>query len=252
MNKNKEKSPKKTSNVINIGCQQCGNIDQDRAADIFAESIQEEIRQENWQKLWNKYGKFVTSVFVASLIIVGGYNTWQKHDLAEKEAISTRFTAVQGLIMDEQVDKAIDQIKELTTVSKDNYALLAKLEYAGLLLQKSDPKVLDIFKSIHENPKVDSLFKDLAYILYTNAALDLMDTKTLMKELDPIVKTISTERFLKGPWNIIARETLAFCYIKLGDNNMAKSILNDLAKTENIPAGIAERTRILIQHLGGE
>ena len=114
MDQKKDKNVKKEqSNVINIGCGGC-----ESKIDAFTDSIEEEIRNENWKKLWDKYGKFVTYVSLGVILSVGVYNMWQKKDISEREAISYKFTSVQNLIMAGNVDVALSQIKELSVVDK--------------------------------------------------------------------------------------------------------------------------------------
>ncbi|MDR2075074.1 MAG: tetratricopeptide repeat protein [Holosporales bacterium] len=241
--KKEGRSPKVVK--LNVGC--CNS--NDRASDIFVESIQEEIRQENWKNLWDKYGKIITIAVVGSLIVTGVYNMWQKKDLEEREAISVKFSNVQGMVMSGETEKVIDQIKELTNVNKANYALLAKFEYAASLLNSKNKEALSVYKSIFENKKADDLFKDLAYILYVNASIDLMDPKQLLSNMDNMIKILSGEKFVKGKWSLMAQESLAFCYLKIGKNDLARATLEKLVKTSDIPNGMLERSRIIIQSL---
>lgn len=247
---NKKDKEKQTSNVINIRGREKSCSEADKAADIFAESIKEEIQQENWQNLWRKYGAFITSLTAGLLIVFGVYGMWQKKDLEEREAISAEFSSVQNLIMSGDTAKAINQLKEMTHVNSKNYAILAKMEYAGILLNNGDKKALKEYQSVCNDSQADSLFKNLAYILYTNAAIDLMDQKTLSSNINTITAKLSDKSFQDGPWQFIAKEALAFCHIKSGNKNTAKKILEDLVKTNDIPEGIAERSRMLIQSLG--
>lgn len=251
MDNNKKDKGKKASNVIKMMNRASGySSDADRATDIFAESIKEEIQQENWQNLWNKYGVLVTSVIAGIMLAISIYSVWQRKDLEEREAISVKFTAVQNAIMSGDPEQGIEQLKELSHVDNKSYALLAKMEYAAILARKNDKQSLEIYKSIFEDQKADNLFKNLAYILYTNSAIDLMDAKTLNAEIGKIIETLSAETFQEGPWSLLAKESLSFCYIKVGQNENAKKVLENLVKTDGIPDGIAERSRMLIQSLG--
>ncbi len=250
MDNNKKDKGKKESNVIKMtNCSSGCCYDSDRSTDVFAESIKEEIRQENWQNLWNKYGILATSLVAGVMLAISVYNMWQKKDLEEREAISVKFTTVQNAIMSENPEKGIEQLKELSHTDNRGYALLAKMEYAASLARRDDKQSLKIYKSIFEDQKADNLFKDIAYILYVNVAIDLMDTKTLTSEIDSIIKTLSSKTFQDGAWSLLAKESLSFCYIKAGQNENAKKTLESLVKTNGIPDGIAERSRMLIQSL---
>ncbi len=233
----KEKGPIKP-------CKTC----EERMEDSFIESINEEIRNENWQKLWDKYGKLVTYASCALLIGVSVYSMWQRQDTIDREAISSKFSAVQAQIMSGDIEKALPQIRELSNVSKKDYATLAKLEYASVLRAKDDKEALNQYKTISQDSKVNPLIKDLAYIFYVNASLDLMSTQEILSSIDGFIKELS-EKYVKCSWGLLAKESLAFCYIKLGKNDLAKSSLEALIKTTGVPSDMAERAKVLLQSL---
>ena len=215
---------------------------------ILMQSVEEEIKQEDWKKLWDKYGKFVSSALIGVLLCFGVYTMWQKQDLNEREAISSRFIVVQSMIVSGRLDEALSQIKSLSVVDKTEYATLAKFEYAGVLLQKKDAEVLKVLKSVYENQKSNAILRDLAYIFYVNASLDFMTNEELTKNIDQMIKDLSTKH-INVAWKLIANESLAFCYMKLGNKQLAKQTLENLIKTEGIPQNMSERSKILLKSL---
>ncbi len=216
--------------------------------DSFVDSIEEEIRNENWQRLWDKYGKLITYVSCAIIAGVGIYGMWQKQDRADREAISTRYTFIQSALVSGDNQSAISQIKELSGVSKRDYATLAKFEYAAILKQNQDKKALSEYKEIFEDKKNNNILRDLAYIFYVNSALDLMPAKDLISNIDNFIKNLK-EKYIGKSWDLLAKESLAFCYMKQGDKEQAKIALMDLAKTHGITESMLERTKILLHSL---
>ena len=225
-------------------CNSCEN----NKVDGFIESVEEEIRNENWQILWNKYGKFITYATTVLVVGVAIFGFWQRKDLEEKEAISARFSLVQSMLLSGDNAKAIWQLKELSSVSKKDYATLSKLEYASVLRNKNDKDSLNQYKSVFEDKEVNVIFRDLAYIFYVNASLDLMQGTEIKNSLDSFIKELS-EKYTKGPWLLMAKESLAFCYITQGKNDLAKAALESIAKTTGVPANMAERARVLMQSI---
>lgn len=217
--------------------------------DSFVDSIEEEIRNENWQRLWDKYGKLITYISCAIIAGVGIYGMWQKQDRADREAISTRYTFVQSALMSGDNQSAISQMKELSGVSKKDYATLAKFEYAAILRQNQDKKALEEYKQIFEDKKANNILRDLAYIFYVNSSMDLMTAKDLFSEIDNFIKNLK-EKYIGKTWDLLAKEALAFCYMKQGEKKQAKSALMDLAKTHGITESMLERTKILLHSLG--
>ncbi len=213
--------------------------------DSFVDSIDEEIRNENWQRLWEKYGKTITYASCAILVGVAVYGMWQKQDLADREAISSRYTFVQNAIMAGDNATALSQIKELSNVSKKDYATLSKFEYAAVLRNAGQQDAIAEYKAIFEDKKVNAVLRDLAYIFYVNTAIDLMNATEIGKNMEDFIKNLK-EKYIGKYWDLFAKETLAFCYIKQGDKKSAKEALENLAKTTGISEAMAERTRMLL------
>ncbi len=243
-------SDKKKDNIITLkslkNCKDCN----DKTVDSFIDTIEEEIRNENWQRFWDKYGKFITYVTCGVLGAVGIYSMWQKQDMQEREAISERFTEIQMEIMSGNSDFALAKIKEVSNVSKKEYAILARFEHAAVLLHKKDKQALNDFLAIANDPKCPEIFKGIAYIYYVNAALDLMINSELLQHIPEFRKNLQG-KYIGKAWDLMAKESLAYCYIKEGEHGQARDVLQNLSKTQGIPEAMAERVRILNHALGG-
>ncbi len=239
---------KKNDKIINLGCKSgCGTCNE-KSTDAFIENIEEEIRQENWQRLWDKYGKFITYASCVILAGAGFYGMWQRQDMADREAISAKYTEVQMNLMSGNPGIALNQLREISNVSKKEYAILAKLDYAAIMRDQGDKKALAEFKSIYSDQKAHELYRGIAYIFYVNAALDLMTQAEIVTALPEFIKDLKASYKGKA-WDIMAKESLAFCYIKQGDKESAKQTLTEIAKSTNVPEAMLERCKILLHSL---
>ena len=217
-------------------------------SDSFIDSINEEIRNENYKKIWGKYGKLITVVSIIMIVGAIAYNVWNNQDTKDREAVSARFSIAQNDLTAGNISGALIGFREIGKASKKTYATLAKFEYAAMLRDKKDKMALDQYKQVFEDNKVPNSLKDLAYIYYVNTALDLMSDKELRSQLPGFIASLSN-KYLGKSWSILAKESLAYCYLKSGDTRNAKATLESLAKTEQIPAGMLERIRELVQYL---
>jgi hypothetical protein len=224
------------------------NLNEDKKFDSFIDSIEEEIRNENWQRLWEKYGKLATCCVCAIILAVGGYNMWQKQDLKDRESISARYVEIQNLAVMGNVSEAMTQLKELSTTSQADYATFAKFEYAALLRRNNDQAAISEYKALSESKKTNVLVRDLAYVFYVLTCLDLMPTDDLMEHIDEFIQSLKT-KYVCGAWALLAQEALAFCYLKKGDNDLAKGALQSLAKTRGITAIMADRVKVLLHSI---
>jgi hypothetical protein len=226
----------------------CGD---DAGFDSFVESIEEEIRGEKWLSIWNKYGKIISFSIIALVVSVGVYHMWLQQDRYEREAVSHSFSMAMNSLSHEKVELVVPAFRELSSSPKEPYGSLAKLMYAAILRTKNDRMAIALYKQISENEKVDSTFREFAYIMYVNTSLEIMSTKEITEELDGFIDTLS-KKYINCAWRIIALETLAFCYIKYGKNDLAKESLIKLAKMPGVPQAMAERARILIGMLNSQ
>ena len=61
--------------------------------DGFLREIDEELRQEHYEKLWKRYGKYVIGAAVALVVTVAGYQTWRSSVTESRRAEGERFAA---------------------------------------------------------------------------------------------------------------------------------------------------------------
>ena len=100
-------------------------------ADIFDE-IDEDLKRDQMQMLWARYGKIVMAVVATVILLVGarqGYTTWQSN---QSEASATAYE--QALKSDDIVAALEAQRGQLT----DGYAMLAQFQIAAAQAAAND------------------------------------------------------------------------------------------------------------------
>jgi hypothetical protein len=55
-------------------------------SDIFRE-IDEELRRDNFRKLWSRYGRYVIAAVVLVLVVAGAIVAWRYHQLGAPSAV---------------------------------------------------------------------------------------------------------------------------------------------------------------------
>ena len=83
-------------------------------SDIFRE-VDEEVRHEQYKKLWSQYGHFVIA---AAVVIAGGtlaYQGWQSYSKSQRESQADRYmVAVETLGSADSPEQAIVAFKDVT------------------------------------------------------------------------------------------------------------------------------------------
>ena len=145
-------------------------------ADIFDE-IDEELKRENAQALWSRYGKFVIAAVAAVILAVGsaqGFKAWKT-----KQA-ETAANAYQ-LALDDDVVASLSQVMADLT---DGYVMLAQFRLAAAKAADGDSEgaVAD-YMMLAENKAIKPLYQQAALLLGVMNAPDGADPKQLQDQL---------------------------------------------------------------------
>lgn len=210
-------------------------------SDIFRE-IDEELRRDNWLKLWSKYGRYIVALAVAALLVAGGVVAWRDHQLSERRAQSTRFAGALELATS---GKPADAEKVLGLIAGEGggYAVLASFEQAGLLAKSGDHKAAAAaYDRIAARSGIGSAFHDLAVLLSVMQSMPSADPQATIARLAPLTAA-------GNPWRPTALELTAVARLQAGDKKGAvelyKSLADDLEASPSSRAHAAEMATAL-------
>jgi hypothetical protein len=210
-------------------------------SDIFRE-IDEELRRDNFLKLWSRYGRYVIAAAILALAVAGGIAAWHAHQLSERQAQSARYASALAL---SQAGKNGDAATVFATVAKEGggYSVLASFENAALLAKAGDhEKAAAAYDRIAEAGGISPNFRDLAVLLSVMQQTLDADPKAAVGRLAPLAAA-------GNPWRPTALELTAAAQLKLGDAKAAlaiyKGLADDLAAPRSLRARAAEMTAAL-------
>jgi len=202
-------------------------------SDIFQE-VEEDVRRERFEKLWQAYGVYAIAGAVLLLLAVAGYEVWQRYETGQREKDAAAFTAAQDL---RDPAAAAKVFADLAAKSGGGYTELSHLEQANALLAsgKRDPAVA-IYKDVAAS---DS--GPIGSVARLRAAWALADTASrddLQKLLQPLLGADSA-------WKQLGQEILAYSDFRAGKNLIAASEFNQLAADPQTPDGVKGRAQAL-------
>jgi len=107
-------------------------------SDIFRE-IDEELRRDNFLKLWSRYGRYVIAAAALALAIAGGVVAWRAHELAWRQAQSARYAGAMALA---GAGKTADAAIVFASIVREGggYSVLASFEDAAMRVKSGDRK----------------------------------------------------------------------------------------------------------------
>ena len=95
-------------------------------SDIIRE-VDEELRRENWETLWRKYGKLIIAAALALVLGTAGVVGWREYDRSQREAAGGVFgTVIAEVENSEKPGVAADILAAYIPGAPDGYAMLAR------------------------------------------------------------------------------------------------------------------------------
>jgi hypothetical protein len=186
-------------------------------SDIFDE-VDEEVRREQLQKLWDRYG----NLFIAlAVLVVLGVAGWRGYEYWEAKAFA-----------------------KVASEASAGYRVLAKMREASEIAKRDPKAAVAAYDDIAANAANGQAMRDLAAL---RAAMLLADTAPfpeLTRRLEPLTGA-------DAPFRHSARELLAFAAWKAGDTAAVKKWAQLIRDDPETPASLRERVEVL-QALTGE
>jgi len=177
--------------------------------DIVRE-VDEELRNEQYQKLWEKYRTAILVAAAAIVLIVAGYKGWQGYRASQAAAAGAQFDSATALLA---AGKPADATKALETIASSGpgaYATLANLRLAAQAAQ--DGKAADAigrYDAVANNLAADATTRGYARIQSAGLKLDTTDFTSMQNQLNDLATP-------DGIWRNSARELLGLSAYKAG------------------------------------
>jgi hypothetical protein len=210
-------------------------------SDIFRE-IDEELRRDNFLKLWQRYGRYVIGAVVVVLLAVGGFVAWRNHQVSVRQAQSVRYEAGLALL---RQGKEAEAAKVFASVGDEAgaYGQLAAFEAADLAAKSGDVKgAIADYDRLAKSSDVDPELRDVATLLSVMNGFADSDPHQVIDRLKPFTDSAN-------PWRSTALELTAAATLKSGDQagalDMYKKLADDLAAPEGVRARAAEMAAVL-------
>lgn len=204
---------------------------------LFRE-VDEEVRQQEYKKLWDKYGTTLIAVCVLIVAVVAGWKGYQHYQRQQTEAESILF--FDG-VKAAQAGKVDDAKRNFDQVKQPGYQQLAKLHMAGALAASG--KVTEAvagFDAVAADAAVDPALRDAAAI---RAGYLLVDTAKPDELLGRLGKFDKDDQI----WRNQAREIFGLSAYRIQDFSMAQRYFAAIAADSAAPADMKERAQMLLQ-----
>lgn len=206
---------------------------------LFRE-VDEEVRQEQFKKLWARYGNFVIGIGVLVILGVAGVEGWRYWQTKQSEAAGDSFFAAAELA---SAGKADEAVKQFETIGQTGFADLAKLRAAAELAASGKAEeAVKLYDALAANAAVDQTLRDLARV---RAAAVLSSTASFA-DIESRLKGFDTA---DNPWRHMAREIMASVQFRLKDYQGADKQVQAMLGDATTPPALRQRAQTMAQIL---
>jgi hypothetical protein len=214
--------------------------------DIFRE-IDEELRQDRFEKLWQSYGKYAIGIGMALVLSVVGWKVWDHYRTTQRQAESMQFTTAERLLAEGKKSDAAALFANLADRAGGGYSYLSRFHQAALRADSGDVAgAVSLYDSLAANDDVDRTLREAAVVfavmLQVNDAK--ADAKSLRARLEPL---LAKDR----PWRHAARELAGLLALRESDQKAAREQFKALADDVAAPQGMRARAAQVLAVIDG-
>jgi len=206
--------------------------------DLFRE-VEEDLRREQFSKLWDKYGLYLIGLVAGIVLIAAAIFGWRAWSHAQTVEASARFDEVARQAARAEPDEAAALFGELAASTSGGYMTLARLREAAALLEAGDrAAALAVYERVANQSGAPNLIRGMARIKAAFILVDEASYDDMKARLQPLLATSS-------PWRENALELLALSAAKAGVwrdvNTNAQAIIDN----SSTPPGLRDRAHVL-------
>lgn len=208
--------------------------DEDRQGELLIQEVDDDLRHEQYAKLWKQYGVYVIAGAVAVIVAVAGWQAWLGWQERVRLEAAGRYAAAIALLNDGKTKEGEDALAKIDSGDK-GFAVLAAMRRADLLIKDGDTKgALGVYEQV-ANSDAPGLLRDLATIKEGLLALNSTEDTSAVEARIGALATSG------NAWYYQANELLAAFAHKKGDDKHAIAIFKQLADDAQAPPGARAR-----------
>ncbi|MGE7367998.1 tetratricopeptide repeat protein [Neorhizobium sp. NPDC001467] len=211
--------------------------------DSFIREVNDELRSEQMNKAWKRFGRIFIGAAAVLVIAVAGYRAYEYWHSNNASASGDRFVTALDLAGDQKNDEAIAALSEIEKDASGSYPVLAKLRVAALQAEKGDkPAAIAGFQMIAKDNGVPALVRDVARL---RAAFLMVDTAGYEQ-------VAAEAEVLSGDGQALrhsAREVLGLAAYKADNMKQAKDWFTQITNAADAPRPVAARAQIMLDNI---
>jgi len=212
--------------------------------DVFQE-VDEEVRREQLQKLWERYQYYVIAAITLAIL---GVAAWPGYDwYVTKQAAETGAAFEEAMLLSERGEHAESEgaFAKIAAEGTAGYRSLARLRQAAELAERDPKTAIAAYERIAGDSSVGPVLQDLAGLRAGSLLIDASNFEIARARLEPLASPGRTFRHT-------ARELLALAGWRSGDVAAAKRWFDVIMTDGDTPPATRNRIEMLIALVAAE
>ena len=207
-------------------------------SDILRE-VDEELRRERYQKLWERYGIYLVGAALVLVLTVAGWRGWEWYVTREASRAGARYEAALELDTAGKQSEAEEVLTALVKEAPRGYRTLARFRIAAELSQRDRSAGAAAYDALADDTSLESAFRDLARVRAALALVDTASASEIARRLDPLIAGNSA-------FKASAREILALARFRAGERDAARRLFVEIMADPETPPSLRSRAQLML------
>lgn len=247
MAKNTTKSSAKKTADVKLASVKTRRISKDTSqvnpeyTDAFINEVNEDVKNDNFKVLWNRYGIFVILFVVLAVSATVSFERIKSWKVAQNQANTENYMVATQLR-----DNPTQTLEALQKIAGDNQGIFsdfAKLQIANVLFsQDKTEEALATLQNLLDDNTVNNEVKHIALVKLATYRVDTMPRAEFEAMLKPLIAENTS-------WSPLAQDLLAMAAIRDGDVDTAQTIYENILKIKDLPENFRTKVQDMLNSL---
>ena len=205
--------------------------------ELFDE-VDEEVRREQLQKLWQKYSIHVIAAALLVIAAVGGWRGYQYLEGKKAAEAGGAFNKAVELSEQGKHTEAEAAFNDLVAKAPAGYRMLARFRAAAEVANKDPQAAAKMFDDLAADSSIGPELQALARIRAAGQLVDTASYADMLRRLEPDAAVGQTFRHA-------ARELLALSAFRVNDSTATRKWLDEIELDAETPPSMRSRAEAL-------
>lgn len=209
--------------------------------DAFIQEVDEDVKNDNFKVLWNRYGLFVVAFVVIAVSAAVSFDKIRNWKIEQNQMKTENYMAAAQF--QENPDDTIAALQKINQANQGIFSDFARLQIANVLFnQDKTEEALATLQALIDDKQVNAEVKNIALIKLATYKVDEMSKDDFAALLKPIVDADNS-------WTPLANDLLAMSAIRAGDIQTAKEIYGSILKVKGLPESFRTKVQDMLSSI---